>query len=211
MEIILCRTQSKQSYTVDEMFFHFEYAVESIDVWEKRDEIAQKWGMREVYNYENPWMGKRRKVTFHPATNETFYADWDFYGVGKDETDAILQAASSDFYYETTLGLHPLHKQIVDRQNLIAKLREELNDLEDQIIPNKFMRNSKLYEKYEQMVFDGLKAKKLYSKYKKDWKSVDPVVLDSIRLPIKDLYLAEKETIENRITEIKEQLSEFSN
>lgn len=203
--ILIAQTQYKESWQTINLKFCIQYAIMPLHNENDKDLIVNKYGMREVYRFYNPYVALRRRVdNLNEVINNW---EWELIDVRKNNFEAVLSFGDSSFYDNSTIGLDPLYQLVMDYCNKSRILKNELQQLEDNITPNKFQQKSNFELEYENKYIQELKDHRLYSKAMKDNAPKD--IIDSIKNLIKIEMKNEYNRITNRIEAIKSELAEL--
>jgi hypothetical protein len=200
---LIAKTALRESYTIKGCNWYTEYAIKSNLSQNEKEDIYNRFAMREIFGYLKPVVALRRRVDI--INGETIPHEWDLMDVGKDAKDAAEKFGDGAFY--SGIGLSPLHAEIVERSNRISELNKELSYLEDQTIQCKYERRSKLQREYEDKFNQELKDKKIYKKFLSGIAPAD--LLKEIRNRLQGEYQAAYNKIDSRIEEIKAELAEL--
>jgi hypothetical protein len=201
---LLAKTELKQSYQDDKIFWFKEYATGEFESESEKEEYYKKYNMRDVLEFQNPCISLRRRVDIISNVNNPH--EWDILTCEKDIHTAALNIGDSDYYKAESLNI--VHTQVLDYCNKYNELQKELTELEDCIIPHKFSPRSKLSQKYNDLYESELKDRRLFSKAKTN--SIPDDIFKSISEPLQAQYKDELGRINNRIMEVKEELKNLS-
>lgn len=201
---LLAVTQPKQSITNDNVIWYKEYAIGQFESEKERCEFGKKYS--NALNYLNPHVSMRRRVDVF--SDGSVFWDWDYLTVEKDIYSAALNIGDTDYY--SAKSCNHIHEQVKLYSERMNSLQKELQDLENEIVPNKFARQSRLQGRYQSQYDAALKKNRLYSRvHCKSAGAVSDEKIDAIRLPIRKSYKCELEIINERISGIKKELAEM--
>jgi hypothetical protein len=203
-EIIICKTKIKDSMSEVNTRWYKEYAVFVDLTNEDFDHYSIQFGMNELYNWSTPVITASRKVTL--TGENRLDGQWTLYDAFENIESASMGFGDSDYWFNAE-SVNKLHSQAVEKNNKMESLKKEYEGLEDLIKKTWLRESTKLIDKYNDLYADELKSRKLYSKAKKG--NVPQNVIDEITSKLKPLYEKELSQIENRMIEIKKEISEI--
>jgi hypothetical protein len=198
--IILARSKPRDSHNFDGQFFQ-EWGIQKVDTIAQVNELVNKYGCHEIWGFKNPYITIRRRVDVENGIQKPW--EWDILDFANGELDAANTFGDGAFY--TAEGLHPLFFTITEYRLKITTLRIELTELENQITPNKFERQSLLESDFKHKYETALKTARLSKKVSQG--IADPEKVKAIREPLQKEFMEEKTRIQNRIEEIKKELA----
>jgi len=200
---ILAKSQPKESYNFEGQL-STEWGIKKINTQEEIDFLVSKYGSKELYKFRDPFVSVRRRVKL---VNNEFpsYLPWEILDFADGDIAAIRSVGDSA--YNTAISIDSRHADEIIRRNAITKVQDELNKLEDSIIPNKYEKMSKLQKEYQNKYDQELKRRKLYTKVQNSLADCD--LLDMIRSPFQEDYKLDLEEITIRIDHLKLVLREL--
>jgi hypothetical protein len=202
----LAKTAPKMSHENECCMWHKEYAVGVFSDENERGEYTKRF--RDAMDYLNPYFSLRRRVDVLDGVE--IPREWEFLTFEKDIHSAALNVGDSDYY--KAVSLDRIHEQVKLYSTKMNSLQKELIELQDEITPHKFQRQSRLQEKYQSMYDAALKKNRLYSKVygRANGGGTAPQdKVDAIRNPIRAEYNSELELIECRISTIRRELEDM--
>jgi hypothetical protein len=201
--IVIAKTQPRDSYQNVGEQFYTEYGISYVDKELERDELVKKYGCKELWGFFEPCTCVRRKVKI--IENELFYGEWEVLDFGDGIIDCSRRFGDSAYYSATSL--HYVHEWEVERASRVYLLQTQLKNLEDEIIPNKFQRLSKLAAEFNDRYESELKSKKIFKKSQNGTAPAE--VIDEIKTRLKLEYNIQLKTIEDEIEKIKTELKDL--
>jgi len=199
---ILAKSQPKESYNFEGQL-STEWGIKKIDNPEEIDSLFSTYASQILYKSHNPIAVLRRNV--YLINNTPSYQDWEILDFADGDIAAIRSVGDSA--YNTAISIDSRHADEIIRRNAITKVQDELNKLEDSIIPNKYEKMSKLQKEYQNKYDQELKRRKLYTKVQNSLADCD--LLDMIRSPFQEDYKLDLEEITIRIDRLKLVLREL--
>lgn len=200
---LICKTKIRESWVDVNEIFWFEYAAGSDLSCEEREAYRAKYGNLQNLFVPEAVLQLRRKVT--QSGENLIHSAWDLMDTARNLREAVYYVGDSDYWHGE--GLHPLFEEMKTIRAEVNALTDELEKLENQIIPAKFSRYSPLAEEFNARFEEALKAKKLYAKAQRG--EVKPAVLMEIKTPLENEYRAALAQINARIEEIETRLEEL--
>ena len=107
---LLAKTELKQSYQDDKIFWFKEYAIGEFESESEKEEYYKKYNMREILEFQNPCISLRRRVDIISNVNNPH--EWDVLTCEKDIHTAALNIGDSDYYKAESLNI--VHTQVLD-------------------------------------------------------------------------------------------------
>jgi len=198
---ILAKSQPRESYNFEGQL-STEWGIKKVDNPEGIDSLFSTYTSQILYT-SDPVAVLRRNV--YLINNTPSYQDWEILDFADGDVAAIRSIGDSA--YNTAISIDSRHADEIIRRNAIAEVQNELNDLEDSIIPNKYEKMSKLQKEYQNKYNQELKRRKLYTKVQN--RLADRDLLDMIRSPFQEDYKLDLEEITIRIDHLKLVLREL--